>query len=473
MSGAELNANVSSMQSCITQTSTFERHQDMVNSQVLIAGLSPEAATELFVAMDATAIAAWAEDVNAVGAGGAQGLNADEKSDLFNLVASKVGGTQAARVLQAFGDDPNDVETFSHAVATHASKDDKLKFIAALAPATTQPDAHVAAGLTVRLGYDKDALAVAQVLGSLGKSGAGQAVASLDDVQLKAVITAAVDLRCGPPSSETAGAVSANPDLLVVVLGAVRGSGDAAAKARVFAQGAEVLQDLRPTKHWTGTRLDARLTAVEAKAVSDELTQLLNSDVRGVVHELGSRYPTAGDSAPLVRYLTMQFERNPDQATQLARGQLGQLMGEGTGLKPIDHLNQRLDTPAGPVYPHALDAGTYLGSMSAATARVTADENGRTAAATNALSTAIIALHAWLGKGMPVPVRVLTVGSATTTREDLMHDNLRETDLLRSAAFAIEHIARDDASTDDIDILDTPAGVAMQSQANAVAEFSK
>ena len=58
-----------------------------------------------------------ADDVNANGVGGANGLSADEKRDLFNTLAQGLDGEQLGRLAAAF-DDRKDVMALGQAVAT-------------------------------------------------------------------------------------------------------------------------------------------------------------------------------------------------------------------------------------------------------------------------------------------------------------------------------------------------------------------
>lgn len=194
---------------------------------------------------------ALADDVNASGLGGASGLSADERRDLFNTLAQGLNGQQLGRMAQAF-DSRQDVMALGQAVAQHADAETKLAFIEKMAPRTANGDFHTQAhpGSTSIETGDKEAEAILDVLNSLGSDPASfnQAIEKMDDKTLQAVMDAGLNKTSTTTVTSTGTAittVSHDPQQLEKLLEAAKGSADPAVKAKVFAAASDSLDQVR------------------------------------------------------------------------------------------------------------------------------------------------------------------------------------------------------------------------------------
>ncbi|RRD56000.1 hypothetical protein EII20_12905 [Comamonadaceae bacterium OH2545_COT-014] len=299
-----------------------------------------------------------ADDVNASGLGGANGLSADEKRDLFNTLAQGLDGTQLARLAKAF-DERGDVMALGQAVAQHADSATKVGFIQEMAPRTADKDYD--RGITIGGSWsedgDKEAEAILDVLSSLGNDPAAfdQAVKSLDESTLHEVTQAGINQF----SSYTGTSVSVthDPKQLTALLDAAAKSGDAAVKARVFDAGAASLQSMRDNTRFPVIGIG---TDDAARQVTDKLTGLFNSDVRGITHEL-NQHDQYGSG--LSTY-TSEVLRAGESGQKVLGEQLAQLQGKGSGLSPIAFFEQQsAGTTGKPYYQNAESLGYFTGAM--------------------------------------------------------------------------------------------------------------
>ena len=299
-----------------------------------------------------------ADDVNATGIGGANGLSADEKRDLFNTLADGLDGTQLGRLAAAF-DDREDVMTLGQAVAQHADSDTKVDFIKQMSPRTADKDydSGVQVGGSWSEDGDKEAEAILDVLTSLGSDPAAfnEAVGALDETTLKTVTEAGLNQVTN--FGESSVRVSHDPKQLTALLDAAAQSGDPEVKAKVFDAGADALQSIRDN---TKFPVLSNGTDDVAKQVTDKLTTLLNSDVRGITHELNQQdqYGTG-----LSTY-TSEVLRAGESGQQTLGEQLAQLQGAGTGTSPTAFIEQTAPgTTGAPYYQNAESLGYFTGAM--------------------------------------------------------------------------------------------------------------
>ena len=111
------------------------------------------------------------------GSGSSGSVSTDDRATIFANVARFADEETAAKFAQAVESSTNDIDgyermmDFADAVATHAPPDEKLEFIQTLAsesPQGAQPDYRSDfAGYSTSIQGDKDAAAIAVVLGSM------------------------------------------------------------------------------------------------------------------------------------------------------------------------------------------------------------------------------------------------------------------------------------------------------------------
>lgn len=299
-----------------------------------------------------------ADDVNANGVGGANGLSADEKRDLFNTLAQGLDGEQLGRLAAAF-DDRKDVMALGQAVAQHADSDTKVDFIKEMAPRTQDQDydSGVMVGGSWSEKGDKEAEAILDVLSSMGNDPAAfnEAVSALDESTLHAVAEAGINQSS--THGETIAIVSHDPKQLTALLDAAAKSNDPAVKARVFDAGASALQSMRDSTKFPVVSIG---TDDAAKQVTDKLTALFNSDVRGITHEL-NQHDQYGKG--LSTY-TSEVLRAGESGQKVLGEQLAQLQGAGTGQSPIQFMEQTAPGTSGaPYYQNAESLGYFTGAM--------------------------------------------------------------------------------------------------------------
>src|ERR1700761_8573674 len=259
-----------------------------------------------------------AGNVNHGGIFGAQGLSGGEKTDLFNGLARNLDGKQLGRVAAAFSDRA-DVTALGNSVASFAASQAKIDFVKSIAPAATSGDTQFDSGWgtsSIETG-DKEALAIGHVLSSMKNDPAGfaTAVKSLSPEQLQAVVKAGEGQTVVTASSMMGGGLGAPSSTttstfdtagLQSLLGAASACNDPVAKARVFEAGAKALDDI----HGADTLLTPSPGAKDAaRAVAGGLTQLMNSDTRGIVNRLNTD-DQFGHA--LTTYLKQELDDDPE-----------------------------------------------------------------------------------------------------------------------------------------------------------------
>lgn len=90
--------------------------------------LTPEQRNQVATKLTYDDLQELADDVNSRGLGGAAGLSADEKRDLFTTLAQGLDGTQLNRLTRAF-EDRNDIRLLTYAISRHASVEVQAEFI--------------------------------------------------------------------------------------------------------------------------------------------------------------------------------------------------------------------------------------------------------------------------------------------------------------------------------------------------------
>lgn len=323
--------------------------------------LSPEERNQVASRLSDADLKALADDVNAIGLGGANGLSADEKRDLFNTLATGLNGEQLGRLAKAF-DSRDDVMALGKAVAQHADSDTKVDFIKALAPQAADKDfdADFTPGASWNEHGDKEAEAILEVLGSMGNDPTAfdQAVQSLDESVLHEVAQAGINQHT-THDSFSLNRVRHDSKQLTALLDAAAKSSDPAVKARVFDAGAASLQSMRDNTKFPAVGIG---TDAQAKQVTNKLTTLLNSDVRGITHEL-NQHDQYGKG--LSTY-TSEVLRDGEKGQAVLGNQLAELQGKGAPGNPTatEFFEQQVPGTSGaPYYQNAESLGYYTGAL--------------------------------------------------------------------------------------------------------------
>jgi hypothetical protein len=373
-------------------------HAHLYQINDLLKGLPHAEADQVLSKLSSDDLRKLAGEVNSGGVLGAQGLSQSEKTDLLNLLARDLDGTQLARVSGSFGD-RDDVISLGQSVARYATPDAKLQYIQQLAGQTTGNASDLQNGLMSQtvLYSNAQAVAVGNVLASLkgNPQAIDRAVDSLTGTQLQAVARAAQNQTSthyigddSPPLIHT----DAKP--LQALLSAVSTGNDPAAKARVFEAGAKALTDIQDTNQPTMPNVGA---AGDAKLVEQGLTQILNSDTTGVVRALKQDQP--GGKA-LTNYMKEMFAEDPSGSNKTIGAMIARLQqSNNLNQNPVDFVDQSVPDGHGQqVFVNAEDLGYLSGAMQAGITKIINDEKTQGDVLNNIFTTAVS-----LGTGWKIP----------------------------------------------------------------------
>jgi hypothetical protein len=333
---------------------------------------------------------ALADDVNAGGILGAQGLSGDEKRDLFIEFARELDGTQLGRVAAAF-DERGDVLLLGDAVATHGSAAAKVDFVGALASRSTDQEVSLQTGFgySTAVFGDKEAVAIGKVLASLKNDATSfdAAIGALDSDQIASVVKAATGERMTSVASAysaSGGPSSFDCSGLAAIIDAAATSGDPTVKARVFEAATTAVKDIRA--HDTLLSPNPGVGPA-AKVVSDALVRLVDSDTRGLVNELNNR---DASGKALTTYLSEVIRQDPNANNPAIGRQLASLQGAGT----LQTAGQFVGTPevaanGDNFYRNAQNLGYYAGAIQAAINKMNADDKTKGDILSNVFGTAL------------------------------------------------------------------------------------
>lgn len=348
--------------------------------------LTPDERNEVISRLSDDQINTWMDEADNgefLGMGG--GLSADERRDLNNMLGEGLDARQLERVYNAV--DGNDEKLgLAGAIADRASNDVKVDFIERLAddttggPASSSIVANGYGATTLTEDWNPEARATAVVLGSLGgdQTALADAYGALNDDQLQAVIQAGVK----PFSSSSGGVVSTSygPQVLTDMIDAAATSTDPELKARIFSAASGQLTEI--AESGDGLYRVNPDAAADARPVSEALTGLLQSDVRGVVGALeeSDRYGRA-----LTGYLKEMVESGQTE-------QIGNLIAE---LRlDVAHAVPAENDPSTPddndvIYPNAELLGYFSGATQAAIMSSGADAQQQAAVVEDIFMTVI------------------------------------------------------------------------------------
>lgn len=363
--------------------------------------LSPTEANQAVGKLSDADLKAWAGHINSGGILGADGLSHDEKTSLMNKVAGELDGAQLARLSNAFGN-RDDVTALGHAVATFGSADAKVGYVMALASRTTDRESQTDAGFgsATTLYGDKEAAAVGEVLTSLKNDPAAfnKALGALNPTQLGAVVKALENERSTTLVSGMGSASIStrfDPAPLKGLLDAAALAGNVQNKTALFQAASGAIRDIRDS--------DTLLTpspgaGASAAVVTQGLTNLLNSDTRGIVDRLNT-VESGGSS--LAGYLKEVVREDPSAGNGIIGRQIAQLQGAGTGKSAKDFVGTAVpDASGAPYYRNAQNLGYYAGAVQAGIRSLTSDAKKQGEILGNVFGTAIAVGSA----ALPLPV---------------------------------------------------------------------
>ena len=259
--------------------------QDVRDSMAALADLSPSERNEAISQLDDTALERLT--------GNAEEMGASERQEVYNKLVEGLDGTQLGRLAQTFGGDNRIGRVdFANAVASHASTDAKVAFIAA-----TKDSINGDYSATQGQDGNPETLAVAKVLASLSNDQAAfdSAVKSLSEGQLEDVIAVGLGRNYYP--TYNTGSYSFDPSAALSIIDAATNSTDLQVKGAVFEAA---------TKHFN--TVDG---LAPDNSYRDAITSLIESDPNGLVNELQSRTDLTGSS--LVDYAKEMLESGKEQ----------------------------------------------------------------------------------------------------------------------------------------------------------------
>lgn len=310
---------------------------------------------------------------------GLGGLSADERQAFFADMAAKLDGDSLAALTGAFAQTDRDsggfdpVTEIGSAVATHASAQTKVDYIAAIAPQIEPGNrADFGFGFSSFSATDAEGVAAGEVLGTLRGAYAEDAFRVLGS-RLGDVLTSSLDERLMTVSAMGGGSatVSWNADRFEAIMGAAASMSDADLKAQVFDAGVDSLRRVRDTDTVIGG-----LTVIGKDdtlgQIADGLTAIVNSDTTGVMRELTLNSQTR-DGSDFTAYAKEMLNqgREAELGEQMGRLQVG---NHGTE-NPVDRLYQSEDVPFTDQtrLPNAAALGYFVGSVHAAVQSIDVD----------------------------------------------------------------------------------------------------
>ncbi len=317
------------------------------------------------------------------------GLGASERQELFADLARGLDGDQLGRLAEAFATTGGNSDGFTpigelaQAVATFSGTDQKLAFLAELAPLTTDSTAFVDTGLgyTNTTYADSQASAVGTVLASMRGQAIAEGLSLLDDRQLQAVINSSVEASSfrssmGRNTTATHTWDTAGFENIMEAVSSARpiagsSSVDAAEqKARVFEAAGNALAEIDGTSTIPGG-LVVMGKDITMQAVATEMADLLQSDTTGIMTEL--TYDARLDEGTAMTAFS-KVMLNTGGEERLGEIMLQLQMGNDGSQNPVDYLEQQ--TVLGPgrtINANAGALGYFVGSVYAGAEQISSD----------------------------------------------------------------------------------------------------
>lgn len=322
------------------------------------------------------------------------GLSGDERRAFFADMAGKLDGQSLADLSNAFAKADNGgfepVKELGDAIATHASPQVKIDYIASMKAQVDAKSSHSDNAIFVNSTHfqDAEATAVGTVLGSLRGAQAEQGFNAIGD-KLPDVLSSAVD---GTMTTTTSmgGATNTmtwNADKFEAIMDAAASTNNPDLKAHVFDQGADTLKQVQGTNSILGGLTVVGKDAT-VKQMTDGLSAVLNSDTSGVVKELTYNQDSM-DGSGMATYAKAML----DQGREAELGQqMGRLQfGNGGNENAVDRLNETVKVPGTNQdrRPNAGALGYFVGSVYAAAESRSKDAASDRTSMTNILKSAL------------------------------------------------------------------------------------
>ena len=348
-------------------------------------GLSQAEVDQVVAKLSNDDLSALADDINAGGIFGHQGLNADEKKDLFNALAGSLDGAQLARLSSAFGG-REDVIALGDSVGRFGTNATKVEYVQAMAGRTTDQlngDVNNYGSYSNIQFSDPDALAVGKAIAGLKGDAASvdAAINSLSDAQLRAVIQSGAERETHNVVSMGGASISGSyqADTLAGVLDAVATSGNADLKARVFAEGGKVLGEVAGSDSLFAPNVTAK---EEAGQIRDSLQRIIDSDTVGVVRSLetNDRY-----GAALTNYVKETLAKGESGQKTIGEEIARLQRGNDLSGNALDRINQS----GSDYYQNAQSMGYFAGATQAAVSKLVSDQKGQAEVVGNIFKAAV------------------------------------------------------------------------------------
>ncbi|MBX7482725.1 hypothetical protein [Qipengyuania qiaonensis] len=316
------------------------------------------------------------------------GLGSAERQELFADLARGLDGTQLARVAEAFSTTGGDSDGFTPigelaaAVATHGGTQQKLDFIAEIAPLTTDSSgfSSTSIGSSTSTFADAEANAVGTVVASMRGQAVTEALSLLDDTELQAVIDSSIESNITTSSMGMASASSLSWDTesYTAIMEAVASASSVGGtspidsveqRARAFDAAGTRLAEVDDVGSLPGFTVIGKSDTIAA--VVDDMSDVLGSNTTGITLEL-SQDGRFDDGAAMIAYAKGMLESGQADALgeTMARLQLG---NDLTG-NAVDQLESQITLADGTeLYATAESLGYFMASTYTATEQITAD----------------------------------------------------------------------------------------------------
>lgn len=321
-------------------------HGDLENIQNQFKNLNSAEANAAFDGLSDDDLKNWNQELN--GLNGA--YDKDERQQLFNELAGKLDGKNAARMFGAM-ENEYDKRYFAHSVGQNGSPQAKVDFI------------------NSQIGnVEKDknaALAVAEVIGGMkGNPAELEGILSkMSPAQLSAVMKAA-SCENTTYSPEGMPLTSFDPAPLAAMIDSVSAISNPEIKANVFQNGA-----LEMKRVADAGGLFNPTYGNDTEGVRDALTNLLNSDTTGVMNNLEANYRNGNG---LTTYVKAMLDGGKTQEL----GQIIAKLAKGNSLteNPMTRFNaESIGSDGKPFKNNAQVLGYFSGAVLAASRQVTDD----------------------------------------------------------------------------------------------------
>lgn len=330
-------------------------HGDLESIQRTFQGLNAAEANQVFDRLSDGDLNKWTDELSGINGG----YSREEKQQLFNELAGKLSGANLARLAKTLGNDGFEAGDLGRAIGQNASSGARADFVANMAGSVEKSRGASEAVAEVIAGLQNNPAALDRALGSLSDS---QMQKLMENISVRGTSTATP--FGGAYTIEYKG------ELLGKMLDAVAKSNDPNVKARVFNAAALQLKSIENAPNlMPATAIIGKGDA--AAKIRDSLTNVLNSDVTGIMTSLEHSYRNGEGIAAYAK-------------SMLAGGktaELGQIiakLSKGNDLKgdPLARFGTQVrGTDGNPHYQNAQVLGYFAGALFAGAKSITGDRS--------------------------------------------------------------------------------------------------